>query len=169
MNRTLNLRKVPEYFSPADLGIQVYSPVKGFTGITVTGNGFAIGAGATNPGYFNSTNFQLAEDVDLIRRAHQIAVGVNWIHNITNTVNNRPTNGQFTFNGQVTGLSLADLMVGALSGGFFQGNSAVDNERQNYIGAYIQDSGKVNPDGQRRSALGTVLPDATSIRLGFAF
>ena len=145
MNRTRNLRKVPEYFSPSDLGIQVYIPVKGFTGITVTGNGFAIGAGATNPGYFNSTNFQLAEDVDLIRGAHQIAVGVNWIHNISNTVNNRPTNGQFTFNGQVTGLSLADLMVGALSGGFFQGNTAVDNERQNYIGAYIQDSGKVNP------------------------
>lgn len=144
LNRTRNLRKVPEYFSPADLGIQVFSPQKGFTGFTVTGNGFAVGAGATNPGYFNSTNFQLAEDVDLIRGAHQIAVGVNWIHNIINTINNRGTNGQFTFNGQVTGLPLADLMVGALSGGFGQSNPALDNERQNYLGAYVQDSWKVN-------------------------
>ena len=100
-NRTRNNRVVDPYFPPADLGIQVYTPLKGFTGVSVTGNGFAIGEGATNPGYFNSTNYQLAEDVDLIR--------VNFIHNNVNTSNNRPTNGQFTFNGQVTGLPLADF------------------------------------------------------------
>jgi hypothetical protein len=66
---------VPPYFSPADLGVQVYSPVEGFMGVTVSGNGFAIGAVATNPGYFNSTNFQLAEDLDLVRGSHQIAFG----------------------------------------------------------------------------------------------
>ena len=122
VNRTVGLREVPPYFSPADLGIQVYSPVEGFTGLTVTGNGFAIGAAATNPGYFNSTNYQLAEDVDLIRGAHQFSLGVNFIHANINTSNNRPTNGQFTFSGQVAGLPLADLMIGALSGGFLQGN-----------------------------------------------
>src|SRR4030095_8670692 len=62
VNRTVGLREVPPYFSPADLGIQVYSPVEGFMGLTVTGNGFAIGAAATNPGYFNSTNYQLDAD-----------------------------------------------------------------------------------------------------------
>jgi hypothetical protein len=144
VNRTRNNRIVDPYFSPADLGIQVYSPLKGFTGVTVSGNGFAIGAGATNPGYFNSTNYQIAEDIDLIRGAHQIAVGVNFIHNNINTSNNRPTNGQFTFNGQVTGLPLADLMAGILSGGFVQGNPVFDNQRQNYIGLYVQDSWKVN-------------------------
>ena len=110
------------------------------TGFTVTGNGFAIGAGATNPGYFNSTNYQIAEDVDLIRGSHQISLGVNFIHNNINTSNNRPTNGQFTFNGQVTGLPLADFMAGILSGGFIQGNPIFDNQRQNYIGVYAQDS-----------------------------
>lgn len=144
LNRTRNNRKVDEYFSPSDLGIQVFSPLKGFTGVTVTGNGFAIGQGATNPGYFNSTNYQIAEDADLIRGAHQIAVGVNFIHNNINTSNNRPTNGQFTFNGQITGLPLADFMAGILSGGFIQGNPVFDNQRQNYIGVYVQDSWKVN-------------------------
>src|SRR6185436_6182100 len=118
--------------------------VKGFTGLTVNGNGFAIGAGATNPGYFNSTNFQLAEDVDLIRGAHQLSLGVNFIHSNINTSNNRPTNGQFTFNGQVSKLPLADLMIGALSGGFVQGNPVFDNQRHNYIGAYAQDTWKVD-------------------------
>jgi hypothetical protein len=145
VNRTRNNRVVDPYFSPADLGIGVYSPLKGFTGVTVTGNGFAIGAGATNPGYFNSTNYQVAEDIDLIRGAHQISFGVNFIHNNINTSNNRPTNGQFTFNGQVTGLPLADLMAGILSGGFIQGNPVFDNQRQNYIGLYLQDSWKLNP------------------------
>ena len=144
VNRTRGLREVPPYFSPADLGIQVYSPVEGFMGLTVNGNGFAIGAGATNPGYFNSTNFQLAEDVDLIRGAHQLSMGVNFIHSNINTSNNRPTNGQFTFNGQVSRLPLADLMIGALSGGFVQGNPVFDNQRHNYIGAYAQDTWKVD-------------------------
>jgi hypothetical protein len=145
LNRTRNNRVVDPYFSPTDLGIQVYSPLEGFTGVTVQGNGFAIGAGATNPGYFNSTNYQLTEDIDLIRGAHQLAIGANFIHNNINTSNNRPTNGQFTFNGQVTGLPLADFMAGILSGGFVQGNPIFDNQRQNYIGLYIQDSWKVNP------------------------
>ncbi|MEK7833908.1 MAG: TonB-dependent receptor [Acidobacteriota bacterium] len=144
LNRTRNNRDVDEYFSPSDLGVAVFSPQPGFTGVTVTGNGFAIGAGATNPGYFNSTNYQIAEDVDLIRGAHQFSVGVNFIHNNINTSNNRPTNGQFTFNGQITGLPLADFMTGTLSGGFLQGNPVFDNQRQNYIGAYFQDSWKVN-------------------------
>jgi len=144
VNRTRNLRTLPPYFSPADVGIQVASSIPGYMGLSVSGNGFSIGAGATNPGYFNSTDFQLAEDVSLIRGSHQISLGVNWIHAIMNTVNNRPTNGAFTFNGQDTGLSLADFMVGAVSGGFLQGNPDLDNDRANFIGAYAQDSWKLN-------------------------
>jgi hypothetical protein len=69
---------------------------------------------------------------------------VNFIHNNINTSNNRPTNGQFTFNGQITGLPLADFMAGIPSGGFLQGNAVFDNQRQNYTGVYVQDSWKVN-------------------------
>ena len=138
--RTRALRIVPQFFSPPDIGIQAVGLVPGFVGITVTG-AFSIGAGANNPGYFNSTGWQLADDVNLIRGTHQIALGADWIHAITNTVNNRPTNGQYTFSGQITGLALADFMLGDVSS-FLQGNPDLDNERQNYIGLYIQDSWK---------------------------
>jgi hypothetical protein len=142
-NRTLNDRPLPPFFDPADLGINVYTPLQDYMGVTVSGNGFTIGAGATNPGYFNSQGFQFADDLDWIRGDHQISAGANWIHTKIETVNNRPTSGQFSFNGQTTGLSLADFMVGAMSGGFLQGNPVYDYDDHDYIGAYIQDDWRV--------------------------
>ncbi len=145
VNRTRGLRVVPQYFTPTDLGVNMYSSIPGFMGISVGSGttGFSLGGGATNPGYFNSTAFQGAEDIDLIRGSHQIAFGVNYIRAILNSDNNRPTNGQFTFNGQVTGLAMTDFLLGIVSGGFVQGNTVLDNDRANFIGLYVQDSWKV--------------------------
>ena len=142
-NRTLNDRPLPEFFSPADIGSKIYSPVKGYTGVNITGNGFSVGFGGTNPGYFNSKGWQIADDVDWSKGNHQFAFGVNWIATKIETVNNRPTNGQFTFNGQGTGLSLADFMAGIVSGGFIQGNPVYDYDNNDYIGAYVQDNWRV--------------------------
>ena len=64
---------------------------------------------------------------------------MNYIYNIMNTLNNRPTNGAFTFNGQGTGLSLADFMLGIVSGGMIQGNPVFDNDHSEYVGAYAQE------------------------------
>jgi hypothetical protein len=146
VNRTRGLRVVEPYFSPADLGIDAYSPIAGFMGISVGSGtaGFSLGGGATNPGYFNSLDYQVAEDFDFIKGSHQISFGVNYIHAILNSDNNRPTNGQFTFNGATTGLAMADFMVGSVSGGFVQGNTVLDNDRANFIGLYAQDSWKVS-------------------------
>jgi hypothetical protein len=139
-NKTLNDRPLPEFFSPADLGISVYGPQPGFMGVTVT-NGFTIGAGATNPGFFDSDSFQIANDTDIVRGHHQLSFGANWIRTKIETLNNRPSNGQFTFNGQTTGLGLADFMLGRMSG-FLQGNPVYDFDENDYVGAYIQDEWK---------------------------
>lgn len=148
VNRTHAYRVVPEYFAPSDLGVAMHNAVPGFMGITVA-SGFSLGAGGTNPGYFNSTAYQLAEDVNLIKGAHQIAFGVNYIRAIMNSLNNRPTNGQFTFSSvtgcaNCSGIALADLMIGTVSGGFVQGGRVYDNDRSHLIGMYFQDSWKVN-------------------------
>lgn len=142
-NRTLNDRSMPQYFSAADLGAAVYSPVPGYVGVSVTGNGFSVGSGATNPGYFNSKEWQVADDMDLIRADHQISIGANWIHSRIDTLNNRPTNGAFSFNGQATGAPLADFMLGLVSGGFLQGNPVYDYDHHDYIGVYVQDDWRV--------------------------
>jgi hypothetical protein len=146
INRTLNDRPLPQYFSATDLGSRISSLVPGYVGVNVTGNGFAVGNGATNPGYFNSKGFQIADDLDLVRGAHQFSIGGNWIHSSIETLNNRPTNGAFTFNGQGTGLSLADFMLGVVSGGFLQGNPVYDFDHSDYAGAYVQDNWRVRPN-----------------------
>jgi outer membrane receptor protein involved in Fe transport len=144
-NKTLNDRPLPEYFTATDLGSRVYSPLEGYVGVSVTGNGFAIGTGATNPGFFDSRGFQIANDLDLIRGDHQLSFGGNWIRTKIETLNNRPTNGAFTFNGQATGLPLADFMVGAVSN-FLQGNPVYDYDNSDYVGLYAQDNWKVRPN-----------------------
>ena len=113
-------------------------------GVSVT-NGFNIGTGGTNPGYFNSDSLQLANDIDLVRGRHQLSFGGNWIRTKIETVNNRPTNGQFTFNGQTTGLGLADFMLGRVSN-FVQGNPVYDFDENDYVGAYVQDEWKIRPN-----------------------
>ena len=139
-NRTLNDRPLPAFFSATDLGSKIFSLVPGYVGVSVNGNGFSVGAGGTNPGYFNSKTFQIADDLDIVRGPHQLSVGANWIHSSIETLNNRPTNGQFTFNGQGTGLSLADFMLGVVSGGFVQGNPVYDYDHHDYVGVYAQDT-----------------------------
>ncbi len=142
-NKTINDRPLPEYFTATDLGSNIVSPLEGYVGVNVTGNGFAVGNGGTNPGYFNSDGFQIADDVDLLIGNHQVSFGGNWIHTKIETLNNRPTNGAFTFNGQGNGLSLADFMLGIVSGGFLQGNPVYDYDNHDYFGAYIQDDWRV--------------------------
>jgi hypothetical protein len=142
-NKTINDRPLPEYFTATDLGSRVVSPLKGYVGINVTGNGFAVGNGGTNPGYFNSDGYQIADDVDFLIGGHQVSFGGNWIHTKIETLNNRPTNGAFTFNGQGAGLPLADFMLGLVSGGFLQGNPVYDYDNHDYFGAYIQDDWRV--------------------------
>jgi carboxypeptidase family protein/TonB-dependent receptor-like protein len=136
-NKTINDRPMPVYFSPADLGAAVYSPQPGYMGVNVT-NGFSIGTGGTNPGYFNSESVQVANDLDWVKGRHQLSFGANWIRTKIETVNNRPTNGQFTFNGQTTGLGLADFMLGRVSN-FVQGNPVYDFDENDYVGVYAQD------------------------------
>ena len=144
-NETVNDRTLPEYFTATQLGSKIASLIPGYVGFSVTGNGFNFGSGGTNPGYFNSQGIQVADDVDYVMGSHQLSMGVNWIHTKIETSNNRPTNGAFTFNGQTSGLSLADFLIGRPSS-FLQGNPVFDYDNHDYVGAYLQDEWRVRPN-----------------------
>jgi len=144
MNRTQVEKSPDQWFSLADLGVQgVAIPIPKFSTITVSGNGFTFGGAGETTSKFNTQSFQLAEDISLVRGAHQIGFGVNYIHPMQNVITLLNAVGTTTFNGSVTGLGLADLMLGSASS-WAQGNAARNYYREHYMGFYVQDAWKVN-------------------------
>ena len=138
----------------ADCSIQMHSLVNNYFPISVSAGGFGgVGGGAANPGYFNSTLFQVADDVDWVRGRHQVSFGFDYMHQVANTVNVRPDNGSLSFTGlysgdatspNATGLGDADFFLGYLTPrSFTQGNSLLDNDWSPYYGAYVTDNWKL--------------------------
>ena len=80
----------------------------------------------------------------MIRGAHQIGYGVNWIHSEMNGVSQLNATAPFTFNGQITLLGLADFMIG-LPSALTQGSPSLGYYRLNYFGFYLQDAWKATP------------------------
>ncbi|HJT86427.1 MAG TPA: TonB-dependent receptor, partial [Bryobacteraceae bacterium] len=142
INRGAIQKGSPPFFDAAALGVNMTPMVPGFVVIQVTG-AFNAGANAAPPGHVFTTTPQLTEDVSLVRGAHQIQFGANFIRPVDNFVINLATFGNFNFNGQITGLSMGDLLLGDLNT-FQQANAGVAYDRQKYIGAYVQDSWRLS-------------------------
>ena len=129
--------------SPTDLGINIFAKVPNFLLVTVN-NAFSVGCGTCAPGHFNVNSFQFADDMDWIRGRHQIAFGVNFVRTQNNLISGFNENGTFTFNGSLTGSSLADFLLGRPSG-FGQTNPTPDDLRQSIVALYVQDTFKMSP------------------------
>jgi hypothetical protein len=143
INRTAIKRSYRGFFSPKDMGINTWSVLPDFMVMSVTG-GFSIGGNTQSLATFRTTSYQIADDISLIRGNHQLAFGVNLAHW---RVNQRAVNqdtGNFTFNGQETGLGLADFLAGRVSS-FSQGSPTLWSTRQHYIGLSAQDTWKATP------------------------
>ena len=85
-------------------------------------NGFPT---AAFPGEFESTTYQLSQDFDWVKDAHQLSFGGSWIRPGLDVIGPFQANGIFTFNGTRVGagrLGLADLMLG-LPSQFRQGGN----------------------------------------------
>jgi hypothetical protein len=135
--------ELPNYTS---LGSNVFSaatdPGLSFFNLSVT-NGFP---GAGLPGNFESTTYQVSQDFDWIRNAHQFSFGGSWIQPGLDVVGPFQANGIFTFNGTRAGagrIGLADLLLGQPSQ-FRQGGNQLVKQQMNYFGAYVQDVWRVN-------------------------
>ena len=131
-----------DFFTLSELGVKVYHPpsVPKIPNVSVSG-GFSMFGGTAVPALTNSTVYQFAEDLSLVRGAHQIGWGVNFIHSNMNNSSNSTAPGQFNFNAQQTGLGLGDFMQGTLSA-LQQQSPTIYYYRQHYIGLYLQDTWK---------------------------
>ena len=144
-NRTVGLRSIPQYFNATDVGSNVYQlPALGkYVGISVT-NGFSFGQ---NPGYFNTAVFAFNNDVSYLRGKHQMAFGGQFLYGYENTVNNRLSNGVFSYTGLTFAQSVlgyADFFAGAVDS-YQQGNPDLEDDKWKYLALYAQDTFKATP------------------------
>ncbi len=142
-NRT-EIPKITDNFATwPQLGVNApYNPAPA-PRISVTGNGFAIGSGNSIINHdFTGPNPNVADDVSWVKGSHQFGFGVSWVRNSINYESGINATGLPTFNGSITGLSLADFLTGQAAT-WTQGNISYFYNRQNYVGLYAQDAWKV--------------------------
>jgi hypothetical protein len=142
-NRSEVPKAPPQFFDAHDLGINMWVAVPKFMRLTVTG-GFNIAGANATPSTYNTTGFQFSEDISMVRGAHQIGFGADWVKSYLNGVSLFNATGPFTFSGQVTGLGLADFMLGQPSLLTQAGGPSLGYQRMNYVGLYVQDAWRIS-------------------------
>jgi hypothetical protein len=143
-NRSEIPKNPPQYFDAHDLGINMWVAVPKFFRLSIA-NGFNIAGTNATPSTYNTTEFQFSEDVSMVRGAHQIGFGADWLRSYLNGVSRLNATGPFTFNGQVTGLGLADFLLGQPSSFTQAGGPSLAYQQMNYVGLYAQDAWKLSP------------------------
>jgi hypothetical protein len=132
------------FFDAATLGVRnIATPLPGFTAFNISG-GFNLGPTGAKPSVIPTKAFQFVDDFSLVRGAHQIGVGVNFIHSSLDSASYGSAAGQFNFTGAVTGSGMADFLLGRFNN-FVQGQVYYPAGAQNYVGAYVQDAWRVTP------------------------
>jgi hypothetical protein len=139
-NRTSNrLNDPPDpFFDAADLGIKLHSYVPDVIGLAVT-NGFTVSGGNSVKVRLFNESYQLADDVSLVRGRHQLSFGTNVSYWVSDTEDNARAAGDFNFNGQSTGLALADFLTGQASL-VRHGAPGILHMNQWYLGVFAQDT-----------------------------
>jgi hypothetical protein len=145
VNRSNIVKKPPDFPDLNEFGVKAYLYKPATLRINVT-NGFISGTNNGTFSQYNTTAFQFAEDLSLIRGNHQIGFGGSWIHQQLNALSMVFSTAPITFNGTNGGqnLGLVDFLLGRPSS-FQQGSPGLFYYRLNLVGFYLQDSWKVTP------------------------
>jgi len=115
-------------------------------GVSITG-GFSAGGGvggSQGKADFYVNSGALNDDVNWVKGNHQIAIGGGVLRGEYSSLNDFAGAGQFTFNGSITGLGMADFFTGQPSS-FFQGLPNTSASRQNFVNLYATDSWRITP------------------------
>jgi hypothetical protein len=143
LNRPAIARIGAQFFDGPDVGINMFSYLPKSMVMSVTG-GPSIGAQTSGSAEFRHVTVQFGDDLSLVRGTHQMAFGANGAHWVSNSYARAVSQGNFVFNGQATGLGLADFLTGQVFN-FTQAAPNLTFEREYYFGFYAQDSWKVKP------------------------
>ena len=139
-NRTSNHLNDPpdKFFDAPELGIKLHTYVPGVIGLAVT-NGFTISGGNSVLVRIESASYQVANDLSVVRGRHQMSYGGNLSYWRLDSEDNARAAGDFNFNGQATGIGLADFLTGQTSL-VRHGAPGILLLEQFYLGLYAQDT-----------------------------
>jgi hypothetical protein len=114
-------------------------------------NAFSIGCGTCSPGHFNTYTQDYTDDVDYLHGKHQFAFGGEYMRPGQNSNAGYLQNGNFSFNGGLSGINnnnvgepLIDFMTGQQNS-FGQSRAQITNFRENIFGLYGQDTWRATP------------------------
>ena len=156
-NRMVITKPSDDFATWNDLGVNASSLAGESARITVSGNGFMVGFNAFPNRAIQGPNPNISEDISWVKGSHQFGFGVSYLHSMMTFLSALNSAGSFTFNGSVTGVPLADFLVGNASS-WSQGNSNQWYLNQELSGTLRAGRLEVNPevDVKLRSAVGTL-------------
>jgi len=139
-NRTSNHLNDPpdKFFDAPELGIKLHTYVPGVIGLNVT-NGFTISGGNSVLVRIKSDAYQAGNDLSVVRGRHQMSFGGNASYWRLDSEDNARAAGDFNFNGQATGIGMADFLTGQTSL-VRHGAPGILLLEQWYLGVYGQDT-----------------------------
>ena len=125
---------------PADIGIKAYAYEPHNPTYSITG---AFSTGYNGAGPSSMAIFAVNDDISIVHGNHQLAFGGQVADWQVNSYSDQLTKMAFTFNGQTTGLGMADFLTGNASG-LTYGTNSDQNKGQHYFSLYGNDSWKLN-------------------------
>jgi hypothetical protein len=142
-SRVASLRNMPEG-SPrlSDFGVDVFQPA-GQPGIEFTTVQGFFNVGDFPRARFVRNDFAWADDLRWIAGKHSISIGGSLQHSRLDIDNASRQLGWFYFTNDDTNFAIASLMTGYLRR-FVQGSGEFRNNRNDFVGLYIQDDYRVS-------------------------
>ena len=167
-------RTSTDFFSAPEVGINTYSYMPHYMLLNITG-GFQLGGGTESMSTFDTPSWQISDDLTLVRGSHQFGFGGSYASWKSLSSANVRSPGQFSVDGTITGLGLADFMLGRLgTNGSGPGGAEHPRYGGEVVGAVRAGHLESRParDVELRPAMGAVLSAAArercrlSVRLG---
>ena len=140
VNRGAHTKQYVPLLDYTDIGVNATPVLPDYLRLSVSG-GFAMSPGL--PTATPTWVYQVADDLSILRGQHQFGMGANYIRSRYDPESYTSAAGNTTFTGQVTGLGLADYMLGRAAS-FTVGTPTGAKMRSNYIGLYAQDNWRLS-------------------------
>lgn len=135
--------QTPGFFSPADVGVKMYSYPPGDQFPLTVSNNFSFNSGGATLRRSTHQTYAFSDDLTLVRGSHQLGFGANVRRWKFDTVSTSRTGGTWTIDGSLTGHALADFLTGRVARLEIGGPSILDIHNW-YLGAYAQDAWRVS-------------------------